>query len=249
MSVKSDLAGRKILITGGASGIGYAFVQAAVADGAECFATARDESESKHLHPILPPERIWVGDLTNADAQAQVVVSAIEAMGGLDGFVHSAGIFDHRGALETSLSDWQRVFDINLTAAFVIARDCARHMVETGSGSIVLLSSQIGLIGHPRAAAYTASKSAVNGLMKALALELAPCGIRVNAVGPGPIATPMTAVARGDAERSKRLLASIPLARFGQPDEIAAAIRFLLSDAASFITGQILCADGGVTAA
>jgi NAD(P)-dependent dehydrogenase (short-subunit alcohol dehydrogenase family) len=105
------------------------------------------------------------------------------------------------------------------------------------------------LIGHPRAAAYTASKSAVNGLMKALALELAPYGIRVNAVGPGPIATPMTAVARGDAERSKRLLASIPLARFGQPDEIAAAIRFLLSDAASFITGQILCADGGVTAA
>ncbi|MCU0986554.1 MAG: SDR family oxidoreductase [Acetobacteraceae bacterium] len=235
----------RLFVTGAGSGIGAALVSLALEDGASLACLARDEAEAAMLSRIVSPAHVLVRDL--ATGGAGLAAEAAGLLGGLDAVALAAGMFDHRASAETDSAAWASVLAVNLTAVFEIAREALPLL--TPHGSLVLVSSQIGLVGHPRAAAYTASKAALNGLAKSLALEAAPRGVRVNAVAPGPVATPMTAVARADAERADRLRASIPLGRFGEAEEIAQAIRFLLSPAAGFITGTVLVADGGVTAA
>ncbi|MGI9290410.1 MAG: SDR family NAD(P)-dependent oxidoreductase [Gammaproteobacteria bacterium] len=249
MTEHSSLTKQKIIITGADSGIGRQCLDDLLSKGAQCAALVRDADAAATLAGVLPPEHIVQADFLQPESAAPATRDAIAALGNqVDGLISCAGIFDERTSLETDLDDFQRVVTINLTAGFEVARECARVMAAAGDGSIVMVSSQIGVVGYPKAAAYAASKGGVNALTKTMAIELAAKGVRVNAVAPGPVETPMTAEARADADRIKAMLNSIPVGRIGKPDDVSAAILFLLSADAGFITGQVLCVDGGVTA-
>lgn len=242
------LAGCRLVITGADSGIGRQFLNDALAAGADCAVIVRDAAARASLGDVLPDARCFQADLSAPEQGAVAARKAVEALGGVDGAVTCAGVYEHRPGLDTAPEDWQRVLSINLTGSFEVARECALAMRSAKRGAIVFVSSQIGLVGHPSAAAYAASKSGINGLMRALAIELAASGVRVNAIAPGPIVTPMTAEARADAARQQGMLDAVPLGRLGEPAEVSAAIAFMLSDTASYITGQVLCVDGGATA-
>ena len=247
--MQGELAGRRILVTGAGSGIGLATAGVLAREGARIAAVIMDETQRAAILAQVPDASVLVQDLTDRQATAMVPARAAEALGGLDGIACCAGIFIAHAGLDTTDSEWLATLDVNLTSTFILCRESAALMTRAGTaGALVVISSQIGRVGHPRGAAYAASKAGLNGMVRSLALELATRGVRINAVGPGPIVTPMTAVARADEARHRGLIAAIPMGRFGEPGEIAEVVSFLLSARASFITGQLLCADGGFTA-
>jgi NAD(P)-dependent dehydrogenase (short-subunit alcohol dehydrogenase family) len=162
-SYRVSLSGQRLLITGAASGIGLSLLRSALEDRAECAALVRNPAEAAELFALLPAQRIHQIDLLESERVATVARAAIGSLGGsIDGLVCSAGVFDNRGVLDTDLQQWQSVIGVNLTATFEVARECAQVMSQADRGSIVLISSQIGIIGHRRAAAYSASKAALH---------------------------------------------------------------------------------------
>jgi NAD(P)-dependent dehydrogenase (short-subunit alcohol dehydrogenase family) len=242
-----------VLVTGAASGIGEQVVHAmgcegavvAVADlnpeGAERVAAAvRKAGGRAHAFAL---------DVADPAAVTGFVAAAGKTLGRLDVLVNSAGVREIVSVLDLSPQEWHRVMSVNVTGTFLCSQAFARAVIARGGkGAIVNLASTLGVVAAPNRAAYTASKHAVVGLTKEMALELGEKGIRVNAVGPGVIRTAMTESYFGDTEQAQRIRSLHAMARWGEPDEIAKAILFLASDEASFCTGTILMADGGWTA-
>ena len=243
-----SLVNRRLFITGMGSGIGLATARLAVAEGAKVAGSIQSADQLAHLSGIVQEDRCYELDVTNEAALDAAVADAAGRLGSLDGIVASAGIIMLLTSADTDSADWSRIIETNLTASFTLARAATSFLTASGNAAMVLISSQIGLVGHQRAAAYAASKAGINGLAKSLALELAERNVRVNAVAPGPIATDMTAATRADPDRYEALRAAIPMGRFGTAEEIADLVVFLLSDRASFITGEVVVADGGFTA-
>src|SRR5947209_10847154 len=246
---------RAAIVTGGASGIGLATVERLLAAGWRVTALDRDEAALAKLHGAYGDAmRTGVLDVTDeAEAEAAVKQSA-EAFGRIDGLVNSAGIGLDRPALDTSAAEFRKVLDINVTGTFIVARAAARIMKEQKRNSqetcaIVNLASIAGMRGSKGRVAYGASKGAVINLTQVMAVDLARYGIRVNAVAPGPVDTPLVQAVHTPAVR-RAYAHHTPMRRYATPDEIARAILFLLDGAqSSYVTGTILPVDGGFSGA
>ena len=252
--MSGSLQGRHALVTGGGRGIGRACALALAAQGADVTVVARTEDDLRSA-AAEAAERGLAGtlhpcplDVRDAAAMERAVAEA-DARAPLDILVASAGTNRPGPTVDLSLDDFDLVLDLNVRATFVAARAFGRALLAAGRpGRAILMSSQMGAVGYPGRAAYCASKHAVNGLAKALAVEWAPSGITVNAVAPTFILTPMTERMFDDPAFSADVMGRIPAGRLGTLDDVAAAVLYLASDAAGMVTGHVLAVDGGWTA-
>jgi len=242
-----DLAGRIALVTGASRGIGKAIAGRLAARGAHVVAAARGENAKTAAEEIVAGgglgEFISL-DVTEAGAGGDAVASVVKRHGRIDILVNNAGIARDQLMLRMKRDDWDAVLGTNLTAAFVLTQAVLKPMLKQRAGRIISISSVVGQGGNAGQANYAASKAGIIGFSKAVALEVASRGITVNVVAPGLIETDMT---RAITESAHEEWASkIPLKRLGTPDDIAAAVCFLASDEASYITGQVLAVNGGM---
>lgn len=242
-----------ILITGGASGIGLAIAQAVVAEGWRAIVADVDRQSLDQARNLLAQHRALAHfarlDVTDENAVRQLIAQCEEETGPVTGLVNSAGIGADVPCLETSTAQFRKIIDVNLIGSFLVARETACRMQQRRRGSIINIASVSGIRANSGRVAYGASKAGLLLATQVMAVELAPVGIRVNAIAPGPIETPLVRQMHSEQARA-RWTAAVPQKRYGSPAEVAAAAMFLLDDSRSgFVTGQTLCVDGGFTVA
>ena len=238
------LKGKRVLITGGASGIGAATAARFLEEGSVVCVLDRDaEARRKIAHELPALAGVLNADVSNLQQVQTAFAEAVRLMGGVDVLINNAGISIRHNFLDITSEEWDKVIAVNLTGVFFVAQTAARHMMERGSGVILQTASTNGVMGYPYYADYNATKAGVIELTKSMALELAP-KVRVCAVAPGYVLTPMQRVEYTD-EMLAEVNQKIPLRRHSQPEEIAALFAFLASDDAQYITGHVYTCDGG----
>ncbi|OCO99932.1 MULTISPECIES: 2-dehydro-3-deoxy-D-gluconate 5-dehydrogenase KduD [unclassified Ensifer] len=248
MNALFDLTGKTALVTGARTGLGQGMALALARAGAniaaigsspmpETAALVRETGVRFHEQTV---------DLSEPFNAANVVAGAAAALDGVDILVNNAGIIRRADLLDYSEEDWDSVLDVNLKAVFMLSQAAAKHMVSTGrAGRIVNVASMLTFQGGIRVPAYAASKHGIAGLTKAMANELAPRGITVNAIAPGYMATDNTEALRNDPDRNAQISARIPMGRWGTPDDLATAVLFFAAPASGYVTGTVLPVDGG----
>ena len=247
------LEGKVVFISGGAQGMGAAEARLFAAEGAMVAIGDVLEEEGRRVAAQIGEaggKAIFLAlDVTSESQWQDAIAATVAEFGKLDILVNNAGIGGHGTVENTTVADWDRVMDINAKGVFLGTKSAIPELRRAGGGSIINISSQLGLVGVDNSSPqYQASKGAVRLLTKSTAIQYAGEGIRANSVHPGPIVTPMTEAGRADPERNELTLSRIPLGRHGAPGDVAYGVLFLASDESSFMTGSELVIDGGWTA-
>lgn len=240
--------GKKIaIVTGGSSGIGFAIAKKLTEQNIHTVILGRDQQKLNEVTALLGSNCEGISfDVTYLSGLPELVESIVKKHGQVDVLVNNAGINMKKSALEVTDQEFQQILLTNLTSVFALTREVAKNMIANKSGSIINISSMAAQYGLPGVVAYAASKTAIEGVTRTLAVELSPHGVRVNCIAPGFIATKMSATAlNGDPERRQKVLSRTPMGRLGDPQDVANAAYFLASDDSTFITGTVLPVDGG----
>lgn len=233
------------LVTGGSRGIGAACVKALAREGYKiALQYMSNEEKARQICDSIPDAKAFAYDLSKEESCAELITSVKNHFGRIDVLVNNAGVAIDQVITFAKPEDFNRTMDTNLRPVFLLSKFASRLMIKQKSGSIINLTSIVGHTGNPGQCAYSASKSAITGLTKSMALDLAGFGIRANCVAPGFIDTDMTSNLSGDVKEA--FLAKIPLKRLGRPEEIAEAVCFLASDKAAYITGTTIHVNGGM---
>ena len=243
------LKGKTAIITGGGSGIGLATARVFSQEGANIALFGRRKEKLEKAVDDLDGSAIFTqGDMTKNDDLEKLINKTLSHFKGIDILVNNAGLFNGAPLHEISDSEWDEVMDINIRSVFQLTRRVLPVMLAKKKGSIIHISSILGLIAVPQVAAYNVSKGALNQFSRSIAVEYGPSGIRSNSICPGLIQTDMTTDLMKDVELMKEWSKEYPIGRFGKPEDIANACLYLASDESSFVTGTLLPVDGGFTA-